>query len=402
MNAENIFFSYSRVDSEFTTQLAKKLIEAGINIWLDKFHIEAGEKWDNEIQKALESSNILLVILSKSSVKSENVMDEVSYAIGRGKKVIPVLIEECEVPFRIRRLQYANFTRSYQEGLTTLTEALDLDSSTRAKLLGSNVNHVQAERKKEGLSKFPKRKKLMAALISVLSLAILFWFLFFRPGENKENKFLGATGPKENVQSFPPIDFNVTEGTTLVYRSAMLARKDTFKISETETLENLMTAIINYYKISPPKDLLDEYASEKGGYRLKEALWKNNLPVDAYYSATLKQAGLKDFDVIEFKYELSNSMPMACPPTPVRIQIDGISDPQATLYLNGKHVSEFMEVKGQSSVFYFGSVMECNAESWYGELSSKSQTYYLVNPREPETASPDTIFLRFNLPGKSK
>jgi len=39
-------------------------------------------------------------------------MDEVSYALEKGKHVIPILIKECQIPFRLKRLQYINFTGS--------------------------------------------------------------------------------------------------------------------------------------------------------------------------------------------------------------------------------------------------------------------------------------------------
>jgi hypothetical protein len=37
---------------------------------------------------------------------SKNVLDEVSYALDAGRPVLPLLIEECEVHFRLRRIQY--------------------------------------------------------------------------------------------------------------------------------------------------------------------------------------------------------------------------------------------------------------------------------------------------------
>jgi hypothetical protein len=407
MDAESIFFSYSRVDSDFTIQLANKLREAELNIWLDKFNIEAGEKWDNEIQKALESSNTLLVILSKSSTKSENVMDEVSYAIGKGKKVIPVLIEECEVPFRIRRLQYANFTRNFEDGLKTLTDALDLDSNRKAKLLGQNVTDISVYRRKEGGQKKSKQKKILLVGTSILLMSVALWSILFKSNgksisknSSPENHLLDSNSIKQSAPSISPINFNVTEGTTLIYYSRALARKDTFKVSSSETFENLMTALISYYNISPPKDLLAEYASEKGGYRLKETLWKNNLPVNNYTS-TLKEEGVKNFDLLEFKYELTSSRTMACPPSPVSIRIDGLDSKKATLNLNGKHLFQSKVFKGNSTYFYFEFVGECNPGSWYCELLYDNKSLYMSNPAILSTSS-DTTFLQFKLPAKTQ
>src|SRR5690349_15874522 len=90
-----IFVSYARADSEFALKLADALRAANVNIWIDQLDIPAGNRWDLAIEKALKDAPSLIVVLSKSSVSSNNVMDEVSYALEVGKDIFPVLVEEC-------------------------------------------------------------------------------------------------------------------------------------------------------------------------------------------------------------------------------------------------------------------------------------------------------------------
>jgi hypothetical protein len=73
MPEQKLFFSYSRVDSDTTFKLATQLRSEGINVWLDQLDIPAGSIWDQEIEKALETCDGLLFIVSKASVASENV-----------------------------------------------------------------------------------------------------------------------------------------------------------------------------------------------------------------------------------------------------------------------------------------------------------------------------------------
>ena len=127
MAGSSIFFSYSRKDSTLVLDLARKLRTAGADVWLDQLDIEAGTNWDDSVEEALQKSEVVLVILSKTSVESQNVRDEYSYAIEENKRVIPVLIEPCTIPFRLRRLQYADFTTDENVGMKTLNETLDLD-----------------------------------------------------------------------------------------------------------------------------------------------------------------------------------------------------------------------------------------------------------------------------------
>ena len=47
-----------------------------------------------------------------------------AYAIDEGKDVIPVVIQECRIPFRLRPFQYADFSVSYDSGLEELLSGL--------------------------------------------------------------------------------------------------------------------------------------------------------------------------------------------------------------------------------------------------------------------------------------
>ncbi|HJW28879.1 MAG TPA: toll/interleukin-1 receptor domain-containing protein, partial [Saprospiraceae bacterium] len=125
MSTPKIFFSYSRMDSAFALRLAKDIRSAGADIWIDQLDIPVGNHWDAAVEKALITSSCVLVILSPSSTASNNVKDEISFAVDTGKKIIPVLLEECLAPFRLRRLQHIDFTKDYDEGLKQLLASLE-------------------------------------------------------------------------------------------------------------------------------------------------------------------------------------------------------------------------------------------------------------------------------------
>src|SRR5262249_15492114 len=71
-----LFTTYARKDKVFAKRLADDLSKSGLQIWMDTRDIPAGNKWDREIQNGLDTSNIMLVLLSPASVASENVTDE--------------------------------------------------------------------------------------------------------------------------------------------------------------------------------------------------------------------------------------------------------------------------------------------------------------------------------------
>jgi len=121
MNKENqrrTFISYSRSNKDFALKLAKELRSSGFNIWFDLLDIPTGSRWDDEVERALETSDIFMVILTPASSASDNVKDEIGYAIDAGKRILPVLLENATVPLRLRRFQYVDFTaKSYEEGV---------------------------------------------------------------------------------------------------------------------------------------------------------------------------------------------------------------------------------------------------------------------------------------------
>jgi TIR domain-containing protein len=120
-----IFISYSHKDTDFASKVTKNLENEGYDIWLDRMDIQTGSRWDDEIVKGLDASQIFMVLLSNTSVASQNVKDEISYAIDHNKSIVPLLLESCEIPFRLRRVQYVDFTsRSFNEGLQIVLNIL--------------------------------------------------------------------------------------------------------------------------------------------------------------------------------------------------------------------------------------------------------------------------------------
>ena len=121
------FFSYARKDSAFVLRLAKELREVGVNLWLDQLDILGGQRWDRAVEGALQTCQGIIAVLSPDAMASHNVMDEVSYALEEGKLVIPIFFHSCDIPFRLRRVQYIDFTAGYDMGFSRLLRALAIE-----------------------------------------------------------------------------------------------------------------------------------------------------------------------------------------------------------------------------------------------------------------------------------
>ena len=145
------FLSYSRANKDFAIRLAKELKSEGFDIWLDQLDIPLGARWDVEVERALEESEIFMIIMTPASIGSENVRDEIGYAIDNGKRFLPVLLENCIVPLRLRRFQYVDFTnKSFDDGVEAakglLRGLVGQPTIPRAEFTGSQ-NQAEAERK---------------------------------------------------------------------------------------------------------------------------------------------------------------------------------------------------------------------------------------------------------------
>jgi len=124
MSSNKVFISYSRKDTAFALTLAHDVRAAGAEIWIDQLDIRIGDLWDVAIENALSNASCVLIILSPFSVASENVQDEIAFALDSQKTIIPVILEPCSIPFRLRRWMHIDFSKDYEAGFEHLMSAL--------------------------------------------------------------------------------------------------------------------------------------------------------------------------------------------------------------------------------------------------------------------------------------
>lgn len=90
----DVFISYSRKDSAFARRLANALEQQNRDVWIDWQDIPRGENWLNEIYRGIESADAFVFVVSRSSLTSEICNDEVRYARYRGKRIMPLILED--------------------------------------------------------------------------------------------------------------------------------------------------------------------------------------------------------------------------------------------------------------------------------------------------------------------
>ncbi len=124
-----IFISYSHADSDFVARLGAGLVQHNVHVWVDKWELNVGDSILNWVQRAIKESGALLVVLSKSSVASNWCNKELNAGLMRELEenrvlVLPVLIEDCEIPMFLREKMYADFRTDFDAGMKALVESL--------------------------------------------------------------------------------------------------------------------------------------------------------------------------------------------------------------------------------------------------------------------------------------
>jgi adenylate cyclase len=92
-----IFISYSSHDRLQALSLAEKLRLSGYDAWIDQHRIQGATRWGKEIVQAINGSKLVAVLISSSSLLSENVMKELNLAAEKHKQLLPIMLEDTEL-----------------------------------------------------------------------------------------------------------------------------------------------------------------------------------------------------------------------------------------------------------------------------------------------------------------
>ncbi len=135
-----LFISYSHEDADFAEKLARQLVRHRTYIWLDKWELHVGDSLIQRIQGAIDQAPGLIVVLSKAAVLSEWCKKELESGLIREldeKRVVvfPVVKDDCELPLFVRGKLYADFRKSFDDGLRSLIDGIaKVASSTQGKV----------------------------------------------------------------------------------------------------------------------------------------------------------------------------------------------------------------------------------------------------------------------------
>lgn len=131
----SVFLCHASQDKPVVRDLYGRLLgESWIDPWLDEEKLLPGQDWDLEIEKAVEAADVVIVCLSSHSVSKEGyVQRELKFVLDIALEkpegtifVIPLRLDDCAVPRRLRSWQYVDYypqdhrKRAYQRLVQSL------------------------------------------------------------------------------------------------------------------------------------------------------------------------------------------------------------------------------------------------------------------------------------------
>lgn len=113
-----VFLCHASQDKSTARELYGLLgAESWLDPWLDERNLLPGQDWNMEIEKAVESADVIIVFLSRTSVSKNGyiqkelrqVLDVALEKPEGGIFIIPVRLDDCEIPRRLRNWQYVDY-----------------------------------------------------------------------------------------------------------------------------------------------------------------------------------------------------------------------------------------------------------------------------------------------------
>lgn len=129
------FISHSSKDKPKVEKIVQRLNQASILTFYDKHDIGVGMSLKKTIKKAITSVGYVVLCLSKNSIESKWVLDEIVWALEYANElglegddfILPVRLETFEYPEKIsflKDIKYADFASDFETALANLIAAL--------------------------------------------------------------------------------------------------------------------------------------------------------------------------------------------------------------------------------------------------------------------------------------
>jgi len=205
----SVFLSHSSNDNAFVEKLYEDLTREDIDVWFDKWEIKVGDSIIRKIEEGLKNNDYLIIVLSENSVKSEWVRRELSVGLmkeieEKSVVVLPILLEDCEIPMLLKEKRYADFRGLYQKGYNELIDSIRAHEGRREikKELDDlePVEQINFIKKMRDELKQLKRERIM---LELEAMALPLEVLIKKVGEEEARTYTNYFQDSRTVEELP-------------------------------------------------------------------------------------------------------------------------------------------------------------------------------------------------------
>ena len=150
-----IYVSYSHHDRPLVERIVARLEEDGHQVWIDTQSLVPGDNILQKMEQGLEAADVLLVVVSRNSLRSEWVQREFSAIALREisdgqQRIIPVRIDKADVPAYLAARVYIDLSDQFEAGdfeagISVLSAALKRAAPTISSAGHPDVVPAQAD-----------------------------------------------------------------------------------------------------------------------------------------------------------------------------------------------------------------------------------------------------------------
>ncbi|MGA2145748.1 MAG: TIR domain-containing protein, partial [Bryobacteraceae bacterium] len=124
----DVFLSYSSQDKPRVRALAERLRSAGLRVWFDDWVVRPGDDIYLAVEHGLGAARVQVLCLSPEALASDWVTLERSTVLFRdpgnaGRRFVPLLLANCELPDTLRRYKYVDYREATRAAFEQLLAA---------------------------------------------------------------------------------------------------------------------------------------------------------------------------------------------------------------------------------------------------------------------------------------
>ena len=289
MSAE-VFVSYARTDRERVVELVERMRSAGIGVWVDEGGIHGASLWGQEIVDAIDASKVMVLMISDSSITSDNVVKELSIASEEKKPILPVYLQRSQLPksmrYQLAGIQHIEFfegqeDEAFQSMLVSLSRLGVSAGGAEAKPDSTSETVLEGQSTATNAPVSTGRKGGLVTALLALAVIGLVLALVLRPDKSAETP--GGQNAEIKKNEATPVKPSKTSIAVIPFRNIGPANEENF------LAEGMHEEIDAMLSMTP--SLLVRNASLLKESELEPSTIGDALKVDAILTGTVRQSG---------------------------------------------------------------------------------------------------------------